>query len=190
MFDSACCFVSLSSAMLGSIMDSCSYISLRCLCGLFPTFHCFWQSLVRCCVLLRSTRNSGFSGRRRRTAGSTVDTCRRQTLEIFWTSFHAFLRESGLRILRLMSLSVASPEEYRKWIFWECTKGAYAWFNIGYKFLRQSTVTSGRNSHISYVKVTSDPEVDTLRCAMPGSTMVHVMLQFSVLLDVFHAFST
>ena len=52
----------------------------------------------------------------RRTAGSTVDTCRRQTLEVFWTIFYAFLRASGLRILRSMSPSVASPEEYRKWI--------------------------------------------------------------------------
>ena len=47
----------------------------------------------------------------------------------------------------------------------ECTSGAvsvfspYVWFNCGFKFMRQSTVTPGRNSHISYVNVTSDPEV-------------------------------
>ena len=32
--------------------------------------------------------------------------------------------------------------------------------------MRQSTVTRGRNSHISYVKVTSDPEVGHFSCAM------------------------
>ena len=51
-----------------------------------------------------------------RTAGSTVDTCRRQTLEVCWTNFRAFLRESGLRILRSTSSSVLSLEEHRKWI--------------------------------------------------------------------------
>ena len=40
----------------------------------------------------------------------------RQTLEVFWTNFHAFLRERGLRILRSMSPSVASREEFWKWI--------------------------------------------------------------------------
>ena len=46
-----------------------------------------------------------------------MDSCRRQTLEVFWTDFHALLRESGLRMLRSMSQSVASCEEFRKHTF-------------------------------------------------------------------------
>ena len=38
----------------------------------------------------------------------------------------------------------------------------YAWLNIAYKFMRQSAVTSGSNSRIHHVKMTSVPEVDTL----------------------------
>ena len=47
-----------------------------------------------------------------------------------------------------MSPSVASPEEYRKWIFLGVAPGrSLAICLVGYKFMRQCTVTPGNKSH-------------------------------------------
>ena len=55
---------------------------------------------------------------------------------------------------------------------------------------RQSPVTPGRNSHISFVNVTSDPEVGHSSCAMPGSTVITCSASDWVHLFKFQAFST
>ena len=59
---------------------------------------------------------------------------------------HLFSRESGPQILRLMSLLVASPEEFRQiGMFWDWTSevvsvfSPYAWFDSGLSIMRQSS---------------------------------------------------
>ena len=104
----------------------------------------------------------------RRTAGSTVDTCSGGILDEFspfsaskWTSDPEDVEPVGCIAGGVQEmdfsgsglLDVLSPN---------------AWFDRGYKFVRPSTVTPGRNSHSSHVKVISDPEVGHSSCAMPG----------------------
>ena len=83
------------------IADSRSCDSLRCLLVLLDiisTFPCIQQSLVRCCVLLRSTRNSFFfsflshflCSRVHRNAWFAVDRRVASVPEGFWTNFHTF----------------------------------------------------------------------------------------------------
>jgi hypothetical protein len=83
-----------------------------------------------------------------------------------WKSGHYFYEPlvSGSHLFGVWVL----PEEYRKiGFFWEMTSGKCfriqrnAWLDSGYMFMRQSTEAFGRISHIFYVKVDSDPEVDS-----------------------------
>ena len=97
----------------------------------------------------------------------------------------------GPLYLTVTCSALVSPEKYRK-LFREMTSGAVSAFLVRqriHELMRLSTVLR-KIARFSTCRWTSDPKVDTLRCAMPGSTVDSRYASGSVPLDVFHTFST
>ena len=83
----------------------------------------------------------------------------------------------------------AGPAEKNRNLFWEMTSGADSAF-LDRQWLRAhaSVYRFGEIARFSTCRWTSDREVDTLRCAMPGSTVVTWYASVWVLMDVFLRF--
>ena len=97
----------------------------------------------------------------------------RPSTDAGWTNFPHVLSENGFRILRSMSPSVASPEEFRKWISLGVDFRMYFRRMLGRAWIQVCSSVWWHGEGISTFPAwrwTSDPEVRVSSCTVPVST--------------------